>query len=50
VRVHHWTGGAEAFLAGKRIADPIVREGVLSVTLDDPRAKSRLSLKSTAGR
>jgi alpha-glucosidase len=46
VRVHHWTGGAEAFLAGKRIADPKVRDGVLSMSLDDPKAKSRLSLKA----
>jgi alpha-glucosidase len=46
VRVHHWAGGAQAFLDGKRIADPVVRDGVLSVTLDDPRGKSRLSLKA----
>jgi alpha-glucosidase len=46
VRVHHWVGGAEAFLAGKRIADPKVRDGVLSVSLDDPKAKSRLFLKA----
>jgi alpha-glucosidase len=50
VRVHHWAGGAEASLAGKRIADPIVRDGVLSLSLDDPRGKSRLSLKAKAER
>ena len=50
VRVHHWAGGAEASLDHKHIVDPIVRDGVLSVTLDDPRGKSRLSLKLTAGR
>jgi alpha-glucosidase len=47
LRVHHWAGGAQASLDRKYIADPIVRDGVLSVTLDDPRGKSRLSLKST---
>jgi alpha-glucosidase len=46
VRVHHWMGGAQAFLNRKRIADPIVRDGVLRVTLDDPSGKSRLSLKA----
>jgi alpha-glucosidase len=45
VRVHHWAGGAQAFLDGKRVADIAVRDGVLSVTLDDPRGQSRLSLK-----
>jgi alpha-glucosidase len=50
VRVHHWTGGAGASLDRKRIADPIVRDGVLSVTLDDPWAKSRLSLTPKPGR
>jgi alpha-glucosidase len=49
VRVHHWSGGAEASLDRKRIADPVVRDGVLSVTLDDPRGKSRLSLKAKSG-
>jgi alpha-glucosidase len=46
VRVHHWTRGAQAFLDGKRIADPLVQEGVLSVTLGDPGGKARLSLKT----
>jgi alpha-glucosidase len=46
VRVHHWAGGAEASLDGKHIADPIVRDGVLSVSLDDPRGKSRLALRA----
>jgi alpha-glucosidase len=46
VRVHHWVGGARAFLDRKPIADPVVRDGVLSVTLDDPSGKSRLSLKA----
>jgi alpha-glucosidase len=50
VRVHHWTGGARAFLDGKHIADPVVRDGVLSVTLDDPGGKSRLSLKAKPDR
>ena len=51
VRVHHWTGGgAHAFLDGKRIADPVTQEGVLSVTIDDPSGRSRLSLKAGAGR
>jgi alpha-glucosidase len=45
VRVHHWAGGAQAYLDRKHIADPQVRDGVLSMTLDDPRGKSRLSLK-----
>jgi alpha-glucosidase len=45
VRVHHWAGGAHAFLNGKRIADPATRDGVLSVTVPDPRGKSQLSLK-----
>jgi alpha-glucosidase len=49
VRVHHWTRGAQAFLDGKRIADPLVQEGVLSVTLGDPGGKARLSLKSKPG-
>jgi alpha-glucosidase len=50
VRVHHWAGGARALLDGKRIADPIVRDGVLSVSLDDPKGKSRLSLKTKPDR
>jgi alpha-glucosidase len=50
VRVHHWTGGAQAFLDGKRIADPVTQAGVLSVTIDDPSGESRLSLKATSGR
>jgi alpha-glucosidase len=50
VRVHHWTGGAQAFLDGKRIADPVTQAGVLSVTIDDPSTESRLSLKATSGR
>jgi len=50
VRVHHWAGGAQAFLDRKRIADPQVRDGVLSVTLDDRSGKSRLSLKAKPDR
>jgi alpha-glucosidase len=50
VRVHHWSGGAQAFLDHKHIADPVVRDGVLSVTVDDPRGRSRLSLKVRPGR
>jgi alpha-glucosidase len=50
VRVHHWAGGAQAFLDRKRIADPQVRDGVLNVTLDDPSGKSRLSLKAKPDR
>jgi hypothetical protein len=46
VRVHHWAGGAQAMLDRKHLADPAVRDGVLSVTLDDPTGKSRLSLKT----
>jgi alpha-glucosidase len=45
VRVHHWRGGAQAFLDGQRIADPVTRGGVLRVTIDDPSGQSRLSLK-----
>jgi hypothetical protein len=48
--VHHWAGGAQAYLDRKRIADPVVRDGVLSVTLDDPSGKSRLSLKAKPDR
>jgi alpha-glucosidase len=50
IRVHHWAGGAEAALDRKHIADPQVRDGVLSVTLDDPRGRSRLSLKAKPDR
>jgi alpha-glucosidase len=50
VRVHHWKGGAQALLDGERIADPVVRSGVLLVTIDAPRGESRLSLKATPGR
>jgi alpha-glucosidase len=50
VRVHHWAGGAQAYLDRKHIADPVVRDGVLSVTIDDSRDKSRLSLKAKADR
>jgi alpha-glucosidase len=50
VRVHHWAGGAQAFLEGKRIADPAVRNGVLSLTVRDQGGKSRLSLKAKPGR
>jgi alpha-glucosidase (family GH31 glycosyl hydrolase) len=46
VRVHHWRGGAQAFLDGKRIADPVTQAGVLRVTIDDPSGQSRLSLKA----
>ena len=51
VRVHHWKGGgAQAFLDGKRIADPETREGVLRVTIGAPGGKSLLSLKAGAAR
>jgi alpha-glucosidase len=50
VRVHHWRGGAQAVLDGERIADPVVKSGVLLVTIDAPRGESRLSLKATPGR
>jgi transmembrane sensor len=46
----HWSGGAQAFLDGKRIADPVTRAGVLSVTIDYPSGESRLSLKVRSGR
>jgi hypothetical protein len=46
VRVHHWRRGAQAFLDGKRIADPVTQAGVLRVTIDDPSGQSRLSLKA----
>ena len=50
VRVHHWRGGAQALLDGKRIADPVVKSGVLLVTIDAPSGESRLSLRATSGR
>jgi len=50
VRVHHWRGGAQAFLDGKRIADPVTRAGVLLVTIDAPSGRSRLSLKANSVR
>jgi alpha-glucosidase len=50
VRVHHWVGGAEASLDRKRIADLAVRDGVLSVTLEAPSRKTRLSLKAKPDR
>jgi alpha-glucosidase len=50
VRVHHWKGGAQAFLDGKRIKDPVTLDGVLDLTIDAPRRKSRLSLKAGAAR
>ena len=50
VRVHHWRGGAQAFLDGERIADPVVRSGVLLVTIDAPSRESRLSLRAMSGR
>jgi alpha-glucosidase len=50
VRVHHWRGGAQAFLDGQRIADPVTRAGVLRVTIDDPSGQSRLSLKASSAR
>jgi len=49
VRIQHWSGAAQAFLNGKHIADPTVRDGVLSLTLDDQRGKSRLSLVVRSG-
>ena len=50
VRVHDWRGGTQAFLDGKRITDPVVRSGVLLVTIDAPSGESRLSLRATSGR
>jgi alpha-glucosidase len=50
VRVHHWAGGARVFLDRKRIADPLVQDGVLSVTLEAPSRKSRLSIQGKPGR
>jgi hypothetical protein len=50
VRVHHWRGGTQAFLDGERIADPVVRSGVLLVTINAPSGESRLSLRATSGR
>ena len=50
VRVHHWAGGAQAFLRGKHIADPVVSNGVLSVSFDDQGGASRLSLKAKPDR
>jgi alpha-glucosidase len=50
VRVHPWRGGAQAFLDGERIADPVVRSGVLLVTIDAPNRESRLSLRAMSGR
>jgi len=51
VRVHHWRGGAHAFLDGKPIADPVTRSGILRVTIDDPSGEARLSLvRSIANR
>jgi alpha-glucosidase len=50
VRVHHWKGAAQAFLDGKRIADPVTGQGVLHVTIDDPSGETRLSLKTSVGR
>ena len=50
MRVHHWRGGAQALLDGERIADPVVRSGVLLVTIEAPHGESRLSLKATPRR
>jgi alpha-glucosidase len=50
VRVHHWQGDARAFLDGKRQSNPVVRDGVLSLTVGDPSRKSRLSLSSVPAR
>jgi len=50
VRVHHWKGGAQAFLDGKRIADPVARSGIVRVTIDDPSGESQLSLKASSAR
>ena len=50
VRVHHWSGGAQAFLGGKRIANPVTQAGVVSVTIDGPSGKARLSLKGSSAR
>jgi hypothetical protein len=45
VRVHHWQGDALASLDGKHQSNPIVHDGVLSLTIDAPRRKSHLSLR-----
>lgn len=52
VRVHHWsrTGGAQARLDGVLVANPVIKSGVLLVTIDAPRGQSRLSLKTVPGR
>jgi alpha-glucosidase len=50
VRVHHWPGDAHATLNGKRVPDLAARDGLLTVTIDDPSRNSRLSLRSKPGR
>ena len=50
LRVHHWTHDARVALDGKHIQDLAPRDAVLNVTIDDPRRKSRLSLRSKSGR
>jgi hypothetical protein len=50
VRVHDWKGGAQAFLDGKRIADPVAQSGILRVTIDDSGGESQLLLKSVSDR
>ena len=50
VRVHDWRGGTQAFLDGERIADPVVRSGVLLATIAAPSGELRLSLEATPGR
>src|SRR6202045_4939209 len=34
VQVHDWRGAAQAFLDGKRIADPVTQPGILRLTID----------------
>jgi alpha-glucosidase len=50
VRVHHWQGDAQASLDGKRQSNPVVRDGVLSLTVDAPRRKSRLALRAASAK
>jgi alpha-glucosidase len=50
VQVHDWRGAAQAFLDGRRIADPVTQSGILRLTIDAPSGESRLSLKISSGR
>ena len=50
VQVHDWRRAAQAFLDGKRIADPVTQPGILRLTIDAPNGESRLSLKISSDR